>query len=128
LVARHPNSSVGRRREIVYAARPKAVPNGPAIKPHHRVRHDLVDKAGKITWRYRGEMYSIGIGRTRTGTRVIVLARDLDIRVIDAGTRELLRELTLDTTKRYQGTVCWFRTSRSHVSRHPGLMSRVIPE
>ena len=25
-------------------------------------------------------------------------------------------------------TVCWFRTSRSHVSRHPGLMSRVIPE
>jgi len=26
------------------------------------------------------------------------------------------------------GAVCWFRTSRSHVSRHPGLMSRVIPE
>jgi bifunctional pyridoxal-dependent enzyme with beta-cystathionase and maltose regulon repressor activities len=25
-------------------------------------------------------------------------------------------------------TVCWFRTSRSHVSRHPGLMSRVIPD
>ena len=25
-------------------------------------------------------------------------------------------------------TVCWFRTSRSHVSRHPGVMSRVIPD
>src|SRR3954452_21369961 len=24
--------------------------------------------------------------------------------------------------------VCWLRTSRSHVSRHPGVMSRVIPD
>ena len=43
---------------------------------------------------------SIGIGRTHTGTRVIVLSQDLDIRVIDAATGELLRELILDTSKR----------------------------
>ena len=49
-------------------------------------------------------MYSIGIGRTHTGTRVIVLSQDLDIRIIDAATGELLRELTLDPSKRYQGT------------------------
>ena len=49
-------------------------------------------------------MYSIGIGRTHTGTRAIVLAQDLDIRVIDAATGELLRELVLDTSKRYQPT------------------------
>ena len=49
-------------------------------------------------------MYSIGIGRTHAGTRVIILAQDLDIRIIDAATGELLRELTLDTSKRYQGT------------------------
>ena len=49
-------------------------------------------------------LYSIGIGRTHTGTRVIVLVQDLDIRVIDAATGELLRELILDTSKRYQGT------------------------
>jgi len=71
---------------------------------HDRVRYDKVDKAGKITWRYHGQMYSIGIGRTHTGTRVIVLAQDLEIRVIDAVTGELLRELVLDTSKRYQGT------------------------
>ena len=64
----------------------------------------VVDKAGKITWRYQGQMYSIGIGRTHTGTRVIVLAQDLDIRIINAATGELLRELVLDTSKRYQGT------------------------
>jgi len=90
----------------VYTTRPKATP-GTGHRDddtHDRVRNDKVDKAGKITWRYRGEMYSIGIGRTHTGTRVTVLAQDLDIRIIDAATGELLRELTLDTDKRYQGT------------------------
>jgi transposase InsO family protein len=43
-----------------------------------------------------------GIGRTHTGTRVIVLSQDLDIRIIDAATGELLRELALDPSKRYQ--------------------------
>jgi transposase InsO family protein len=90
----------------VYTTRPKATPSigDRNDDTHDRVRYDKVDKAGKITWRYRGEMYSIGIGRTRTGTRVIVLSQDLDIRVIDAATGELLRELVLDTSKRYQGT------------------------
>lgn len=90
----------------VYTSRPKATP-APGERSddtHDRVRYDKVDKAGKITWRYRGQMYSIGIGRTHTGTRVIVLAQDLEIRVIDAVTGELIRELVLDTSKRYQGT------------------------
>jgi transposase InsO family protein len=90
----------------VYTNRPKATPANGARDDdtHDRVRHDKVDKAGKITWRYQGQMYSIGIGRTRTGTRVIVLAQDLQIRIVDATTGELLRELVLDPTKRYQGT------------------------
>jgi transposase InsO family protein len=90
----------------VYASRPKATPSTGQRDDdtHDRVRHDKVDKAGKITWRYQGQMYSIGIGRTHTGTRVIVLAQDLDIRIINAATGELLRELVLDTSKRYQGT------------------------
>lgn len=93
----------------VYTTRPKATPNtgNRDDDTHDRVRHDKadkVDKAGKITWRYQGQMYSIGIGRTHTGTRVIVLSQDLEIRIIDAATGELLRELTLDTSKRYQGT------------------------
>ena len=36
-------------------------------------------------------MHSIGIGRTR----VIILSQDRDIRIIDAATGELLRELVL---------------------------------
>ncbi|MGH8965931.1 MAG: IS481 family transposase, partial [Actinomycetes bacterium] len=71
---------------------------------HHRVRTDRVDKAGKITLRYRGRLYSIGIGRTHARTRVTVLVQDLNIRILDAATGELLRELVLNTSKRYQGT------------------------
>jgi transposase InsO family protein len=90
----------------VYTTRPKATPStgDRDDDTHDRVRYDKIDKAGKITWRYQGQMYSIGIGRTHTGTRVIVLSQDLDIRIVDATTGELLRELTLDTSKLYQGT------------------------
>ncbi len=90
----------------VYTSRPKAGPQtgARANDTHDRVRHDRIDKAGKVTLRYHGQLYSIGIGRTHTGTRVLVLAQDLDIRIIDAATGELLRELVLDPSKRYQGT------------------------
>ena len=90
----------------VYTNRPKATPEKGSRKAdsHDRVRHDRVDKAGKITLRHGGRLYSIGIGRTHTRTRVIVLVQDLHIRIVDAATGELLRELTLDPAKRYQGT------------------------
>jgi len=88
----------------IYAARPKAVPGDRSSDTHDRVRRDRVDKAGKITLRHQGRLYSIGIGRTHARTRVIVLVQDLAIRIIDAATGELLRELVLDTSKRYQGT------------------------
>jgi hypothetical protein len=86
-----------------YTTRPKATPNAGQRRDdtHDRVRHDKVDK---ITLRHGGTLYSIGIGRTRTGTRVIVLVQDLDIRIIDAATGELLCELTLETSPHYQGT------------------------
>ena len=61
-----------------------------------------VDKSGKVTLRYQGRLYSIGIGRTHARTRVLILVQDRDIRIIDAATGELLRELTLDPAKRYQ--------------------------
>jgi transposase InsO family protein len=87
-----------------YAARPKAAPGDRSTDHHNRIRHDKVDLSGKITLRYQGQLYSIGIGRTHARTRVIVLVQDLHIRIIDAATGELLRDLTLDPTKRYQGT------------------------
>jgi hypothetical protein len=87
-----------------YLARPKATPGDRSGDSHARVRTDRVDTSGKVTLRHGGRLYSIGIGRTHARTRVLILVEDLDIRIIDAATGELLRDLVLDTTKRYQGT------------------------
>jgi hypothetical protein len=83
-------------------SRPKARPGDRSSDIHHRVRHDRVDKSGKITLRYQGRLQASGVGRTHTRTYVLVLVQDLDIRVLDAVTGKLLRELTLDPAARYQ--------------------------
>jgi hypothetical protein len=59
---------------------------------------------GCITLRHGGRLYHIGIGRTHARTHVLPLIQDTHIRVINAATGELLRELTLDTTRSYQPT------------------------
>ena len=77
---------------------PKAVPSpSRSAETHDRVRHDRVDKSGTVTLRVAGDLRHIGIGRTHKGTHVILLVQNL--RIIDAATAELLRELVLDTTK-----------------------------
>jgi transposase InsO family protein len=86
-----------------YTTRPKADPAN-RTDSHNRVRRDRIDQAGVITLRLAGRLHHIGVGRTYTGTRVLVLVQDLNIRIIHAATGELLRELTLDTTKDYQPT------------------------
>ena len=87
-----------------YHARPKAGPGQHSTETHERLRHDRVDTSGKITLRYQGQLYSIGIGRTHARTHVLVLVQDLHIRIINAATGGLLRELELDPTVRYQPT------------------------
>jgi hypothetical protein len=57
-----------------------------------------------VTLRHAGRLYHLGIGRTHAGTHILLLAQDLHIRIIDAATGELLRELTLDTGRNYQPT------------------------
>lgn len=103
---RRPHRSLPHRATpaTAYQARPKATPGDRSTDTHDRIRHDRVDISGKITLRYQSQLYSIGIGRTHARTRVLVLVHDLDIRIISAATGELIRELVLDPTKRYQGT------------------------
>jgi transposase InsO family protein len=88
---------------IAYTTRPKATPgadrNGDT---HDRVRFDRIDSVGTVTLRVNGRLHHIGIGRTHARTHVILLVHDLDVRIINAATGELLRELTIDTTKDYQ--------------------------
>lgn len=101
-----PHSAHPRRATpaTVYQARPKATPAQTNTDADLRVRHDRIDKTGAVTLRHNGRLHHIGIGRAHARTHVILLVADLDIRVLDATTGELLRHLTLDPTRDYQPT------------------------
>jgi len=66
------------------------------------VRKDRLDNSGTVTLRVAGRMRHIPTGRTHARTPVILLVHDLEVRVINAATGELLRELTIDLTRDYQ--------------------------
>ena len=87
----------------LYDTLPKTLP-GPSSETdtHDRVRHDRVDKSGTVTLRVNGQLRHIGIGRTHSRTHVILLVQDLEVRVVNAITGELLRELTIDPDRDYQ--------------------------
>jgi len=71
---------------------------------HDRIRLGRVDKTGSVTLRHAGRLHHIGLGRTHTGTHDILLVQDLRIRVVNATTGELLRDLILDSNRAYQPT------------------------
>jgi transposase InsO family protein len=76
-----------------YTGRPKATPGADRARDtHDRVRHDRIDDSGCVTLRVAGRLHHIGIGRTHARTHVILLVQDLDVRIVDAATGELLRE------------------------------------
>jgi hypothetical protein len=104
---RRPHRSLPHRATpaTIYTGRPKATPGTDrSTDTHDRVRTDRVDTAGSVTLRIHGRLHHIGIGRTHARTQVTLLVQDLNIRVLNAATGELLRELTLDPTRDYQPT------------------------
>jgi transposase InsO family protein len=102
---RRPHRALGRSKTATpaaaYAARPKATPTGRA-PTHERVRRDRIDDTGAVTLRHHGKLHHIGIGRTHARTHVLLLIQNLNIRIINAATGELLRDLVLDPTRDYQ--------------------------
>jgi transposase InsO family protein len=100
-----PHRAVGRRTPATaWHARPRAVParQGIQISEHFRVRKDRVDRDAKLTVRHASRLHHIGIGHRWAGTRVLMLIRDLTIRIITEDTGELIRELVLDPSRNYQ--------------------------
>src|SRR5215203_5259342 len=98
-----PHRALGRRTPAqTYQARPKAVPTGPIIPTHYRVRHDKIDRWGAVTVRHNSRLHHIGLGARLAGTPISLLIDDLHIRVIHRHTGELIRELILDPSRDYQ--------------------------
>ena len=97
-----PHRAIGRRTpQEVFAAKVKAGPGAAAPPVHVRVRHDTVDRHGKVTIRYDSRLHHIGLGRRHRGKAIVLLVADRDIRIVDAD-GELLRHLVLDPTRDYQ--------------------------
>jgi hypothetical protein len=100
-----PHRALGRRTPAdVFDTKLKARPPTPAPDAHLRVRRDRIDQVGHVTLRYQSRLLHIGIGRAHARTHVLLLVQDLHIRVINAATGELLRDLTLDPARSYQPT------------------------
>jgi transposase InsO family protein len=102
---RRPHRSLPHRATpaTAYQARPKATPSTDRSNDiHYRVLHDIVDKDGKLSLRMNGQLHHIGIGVEHRRTPVIKLVEDHHVRIINAATGELLRELTIDPTRDYQ--------------------------
>jgi transposase InsO family protein len=100
-----PHRGIARQTpQAAWDARPKATPNrqGIRVSEHFRVRRDRVDRTGKLTIRHASRLHHIGIGRRWAGTKVLILARDLNLRIITEDTGQLIRELELDPTRNYQ--------------------------
>jgi transposase InsO family protein len=104
---RRPHRSLPHRATpaALYNTMPKAMP-GESRDPdtHDRIRHDRINKAGNVTIRHNGKLHHIGVGRIHEGTCVILLVQDLQMRVVNAITGELLRELILNPHIDYQPT------------------------
>lgn len=91
--------------KAAYDSLAKAKPTGPKLTEltgQFRVRKDRVDKNGKVTLRHRGRLLHIGMGWANRRRRVIMLVDGRDLRVIDED-GELLRHLTIDPSRNYQG-------------------------
>ena len=98
-----PHRALGRRTPLeAYQARPKATPTGVPLDDNGwRVRHDTVDDCGKLTLRHGSRLHHIGIGRRHRQRPVLILVKDLHVR-ISTTNGEVLRDFQLDPTRDYQ--------------------------
>ena len=101
---RRPHRSLPHRATpaTAYQARPKAAPGDRSADTHDRVRTDRTDPAGKLTLRVNGRLHHIGTGSEHARTPVLMLVHDLHVRVINAATGDLIRELTINPARNYQ--------------------------
>ena len=85
-----------------YRATPKALPatNGHA-QGHYRLRYDRLDTKGKMTIRRAGRMHHLGIGTVHARKRVLALADDTHITVIELATGEVLSTHLIEPNRAY---------------------------
>jgi transposase InsO family protein len=113
---RRPHRALGRKTPgQAYRAAPKALPatNGHA-QAHYRLRYDRLDTKGKMSIRRAGRMHHLGIGTAHARKRVLALADDHHITVIELETGEVLSTHRIDPDRAY------WRNQNKQPGRWPG--------
>ncbi len=73
-----------------YEATIKATPKVAKEKEHYRVRHDSVDKFGKLSLRRAGIMHHLGVGIEQRHKKVFMIVDHYKVSVIEKKTGEIL--------------------------------------
>lgn len=65
------------------------------------MRHDVVGQFGKLSVRLKLDMNHIGMGRTHTGTPVVMVQNGLHMVIANKQTGDILADFYLDPTRKY---------------------------
>jgi transposase InsO family protein len=85
-----------------YRATPKAAPaTNSHPQTHYRLRYDRLDTKGRMTLRRAGRMHHLHAGATHARKRVLALADDHHITVIELATGEVLSTHHIDPGRAY---------------------------
>ncbi len=100
---RRPHRALHRRTPGgAYRATPKALPASNGHTPgHYRLRYDRLDPKGRMTLRRAGRLHHLGIGAAHARKRVLALADDHHITVIQLDTGEVLSTHLIEPDKSY---------------------------
>lgn len=98
-----------------YTALPKATAPGHGNPEHYRLRHDRLDTLGKMSFRRAGRMHHLGIGADHKGKRVLAIADDTTITVIEPHTAQALSTHLIEPDKTY------WRNQQRNPGRWPRL-------
>src|SRR5207237_4985417 len=98
-----PHRALHRRTPAdAYRATPKASPASNGHQPsHYRLRYDRLDTKGKMSIRRAGRMHHLGIGTTHARKRVLALADEHTITVIELETGEVLSTHLIEPDRAY---------------------------
>lgn len=105
----------GKTPHQVYATGVKAGPDKQSIAYDWRIRHDKVDKAGKLTLRRAGKLHHMGVAKEYAGQHVLMLIDRTTVTITVQETGEILSKHLIEPEKNY------WRNQLRNPGRWPGF-------
>ena len=98
-----PHRELGRKTPATaYTDLPKATPTTTTTAAgHYRLRYDRLDTLGKMSLRRAGRMHHLGVGYAHARKRVLAIADNTTVTVIELATGEILSTHLIQPTKSY---------------------------